>query len=310
MHLNTEIQISAFYRFVALKEEQIELIRQQIEEMGKTENFRGLVLLGSEGINGTVSGPSDILNHFKSLVRDWVQDPNLVFKDSFSSHHPFHELKVKVKPEIVTLNRPGMVPTGINNHLSPEEWHKMMEQEDVIILDTRNNYETKMGKFKNAIEMEITDFHDFPERLKQISIPPEKKVMIYCTGGIRCEKAILEMREQGLNEVYQLDGGILNYIKEYPRQKFEGECFVFDYRVAVDQELQPTQTYKLCPHCGQPAKTKIECAKCGTEALVCEECLSISADKKTCSKNCAHHYRIDSRSNKPQTVEMRRRQPN
>lgn len=300
------LTVTTFYRFISFSDAEINSIKSSLEEIAAHEDFTGLVLVGPEGINGTVSGPSDVIALVKEKVRVWVKDSNQVFKDSFCDVHPFHELKVKIKQEIVTLRRPDLVPQGANHHLSPKDWHEMMEREDVVVLDTRNDYETKLGKFKNAKEMNITDFHDFPVRVKEMKLPKDKKILMYCTGGIRCEKAILELQEQGYQEVYQLDGGILNYLKEFPNQKFEGECFVFDYRVAVDQELQPSKNYRLCPHCGQPTKNVISCVKCGTEAHVCEPCLEVAPDKETCSKNCAHHYRIASRSKKPQKEGFRK----
>ena len=115
-------------------------------------------------------------------------------------------------------------------------------------------------------------------------------MLIFCTGGIRCEKGILEMQRRGFNNVYQLEGGILNYLEKKPGQEFEGECFVFDHRVAVDQDLKPSARYKLCPHCGQPAETKIECGRCDSEAFVCGDCLTQNFKANTCSKNCAYHF--------------------
>lgn len=303
------LNVTTFYRFRPLSDSLIAQAKAELEGLAESDDLRGLILLGPEGINGTTSGSITAIEKVKTIVRTLTEDKEQVFKDSVSEVHPFHELKVKVKKEIVTLNRPDLVPQGENNHLSPKEWHEMMDQEDVIVLDTRNDYETKVGKFKDATEMDLTDFHDFPVKVKEMNIPKDKKIMMYCTGGIRCEKALLEMKEQGYKDVYQLDGGILNYLKEFPEQKFEGECFVFDYRVAVDQNLKPTQKFKLCPHCGQPAKTVINCIKCDTKAHVCEPCLLQAADKKTCSKNCAHHFRIASRSKKPQKEGYKQKPP-
>lgn len=303
----SDMVVTTFYRFIPFNSKQIEDLKNFFENLAPSQDFSGLVLLGNEGINGTVCGTKELIEQVKEKIRSVVNDPDQVFKDSETEDHPFHEIKVKVKKEIVTLGRPDLIPDGKNHHLTPSEWHQMMDQEDVIVLDTRNDYETKIGKFKNAKEMDITDFHDFPIKVKEMKIPKDKKILMYCTGGIRCEKALLEMNDQGYSEVYQLDGGILNYLKQYPNQKFEGECFVFDYRVAVDQELAPSKSYRLCPHCGQPSNNLINCVKCGTEAHVCESCLKVSEEKKTCSKNCAHHYRIASRSKKPQTEGFRHR---
>ncbi|NJL25760.1 MAG: hypothetical protein HC902_11680 [Calothrix sp. SM1_5_4] len=129
----------------------------------------------------------------------------------------------------------------------------------------------------------------------------DKKVLIYCTGGIRCEKAILAMHELGYKNVHQLGGGILNYLKEYPKGEFEGECFVFDYRVAVDQNLQPTRRYQLCPHCGQPANTEVSCTQCEAKSVICHHCIE-ERSITTCSKNCAHHAKIGSGSRNPQKL--------
>src|SRR5262249_18433563 len=154
-------------------------------------------------------------------------------------------------------------------------------------------------------DLNLQEFKEFPKKLKDAGIPKEKKVLIYCTGGIRCEKAILEMNRQGYQSVQQLQGGILNYLREFPQQDFEGECFVFDYRVAVDQGLAPTQAYLLCPHCGQPGKEKVVCSQCGRTETVCRNCLS--RGQQTCSKNCAHHAEIGSNSRKTHRQELRKR---
>lgn len=130
---------------------------------------------------------------------------------------------------------------------------------------------------------------------------------MYCTGGIRCEKAILEMRQQGYENVYQLQGGILEYLKEFPDQEFKGECFVFDYRIAVDQQLNPTLRYRFCPHCGQPGEEVIHCAKCSREEIICGHCKDLGGHHLTCSKNCAHHFQIGSASSKPHAQEREKR---
>lgn len=306
--MSNQLTVTTFYKFTPFADEDLQQIQLFFQEASK-KDLKGLLLIGSEGLNGTLSGPHEMIEEVKSKIRLWVKDPEQIFKDSFSEHHPFIEFKLKVKPEIVTLGRPDLIPSGQNQHLSPQDWHQMMGQEDVIVLDTRNDYETRIGKFQNAVDMEITDFHDFPDRIKELNLPKEKKVMMYCTGGIRCEKAILELQEQGFQHVYQLDGGILNYLKEFPNQKFDGECFVFDYRVAVDQNLNPSQTYRLCAHCGDPTGHKITCVKCQSEGHVCQSCLKIAPDKETCSKNCAHHFRISSRSTRQQKDGIRQKAP-
>lgn len=273
--------------------------------MAHVQSVRGLVLLGREGINFTISGSASGIEAFKAWLTTRMDLKNPTFKDSFAEKHPFHIFKVKIRKEIVTLGNPKLVPTGAQDgHISPSEWREKM-QNGAYVLDTRNDYEYEIGKFKGAHQLDIKEFHDFPARLRQLELPKDQEVLIYCTGGIRCEKAILEMREQGFERVYQLDGGILNYLKEFPNDAFEGECFVFDYRVAVDQELKPTATYRLCTHCGQPSKTEITCALCENKGVVCGHCIDKGIN--TCSKNCAHHGRIGSASKRPHLQERLKR---
>ncbi|HEX4926013.1 MAG TPA: rhodanese-like domain-containing protein, partial [Bdellovibrionales bacterium] len=208
------------------------------------------------------------------------------------------------------------------------DWNAIISDPEVLVLDTRNDYEYEIGKFKGAINPNIDEFREFPERLKELAIPKDKTVLIYCTGGIRCEKAILEMNKQGYEKVYQLEGGILNYL-EYMRDLtlaraqhpaggesksnavesaastpeaastapapvdslWEGECFVFDRRVAVGPDLNPTNRYALCPHCGQAASTKLNCLRCDNTFRICVKCADIP-ERQTCSKNCHHHHQV------------------
>jgi UPF0176 protein len=269
--------------------------------------MRGLILLGVEGINATVSGPVEVLSEFKAAVEKSFA-AKIHFKDSVAEKEPFRMFKLKVKKEIVTLGRPDLVPEGDRSHLSPQEWHDVLSNEDVIVIDTRNTYETDIGKFKNAVDLNLKGFSEFPEKIKALGLKKDQKVLMYCTGGIRCEKAMLELNEQGYDNVFQLRGGILEYLKEFPNEHYDGECFVFDYRVAVDQNLKPSERYVLCPHCGQPANQKIDCIRCETKMIVCKSCLAKSSEYETCSKNCAHHERVKSKSNKPNLHELTRRQ--
>jgi UPF0176 protein len=258
-----------------------------------------LVILGPEGINTTLSFPRDLEEKVKTELTAILAMGEFFFKDSYADKYPFHDFKIKIRPEIVTLQRTDLVPDGRpHRHLSPDEWNRVLKTEDVLLIDTRNSYEYEVGHFKGAVDPQTREFTSYPEFLKKAQVPKDKKILIYCTGGIRCEKAILEMEDQGYQNVYQLDGGILNYLEKHPNDMWEGECFVFDYRVAVDQNLNPSQTYRLCPHCGQPAKTKINCVQCGMEAICCDHCLELGQEQHTCSKNCAHHFRMGHRSKK------------
>lgn len=305
----TQYLVTSFYLFQDLPGESLESFQQSLQTEGERRHIRGLILIGTEGINATVAGHPIELEDYKTFIKTLLSMPDLTFKDSYSAKPPFRRFKVKVRKEIVTLGTPDLVPEGSkkDGHISPAEWNKFMESADTIVLDTRNNYEIDLGKFKGAHDLSLEEFQQFPERLKNSQLPKDKRYLIYCTGGIRCEKAILEMRRQGYEEVYQLDGGIINYLKEYPNAGFEGECFVFDHRVAVDQNLEPSKKYRLCPHCGQPAFVEVTCRQCDRKEIICSSCYDEGDDLLTCSKNCAHHFSKGHQSRKPHWDELRKR---
>ncbi len=287
-------KITAFYQFIPLQD--VSGTEAFLSELAKANSMNGLVILGPEGINATVAAPTEAgLENFKKSLLGHLGLAKLNFKDSESEHPPFRRFQVKVREEIVTLNTPHLVPDRAqkNHHLSPAEWNQVLKSnEKYRMIDTRNWYETKIGTFKGAVNPKIDVFTEFPKFISEQAIKKDEKLLIFCTGGIRCEKGILQLQEAGFNDVYQLDGGILNYLKEYPNDQFEGECFVFDHRVAVDQELKPTKTYDLCPHCGQPAATTIDCKRCDTKQAVCDDCQTLEWKKETCSKHCAHQLEL------------------
>ncbi len=292
--------VTNFYHFFDVSNS--EATKTLLESKALELDAKGLIILANEGFNGTVCFNTkahreiyeDLLQTVltQSLQKNTgsTQLKKMVFKHSDCTKNPFNIFKVKLRPEIVTLNTPDLVPNKKNKHLSPLEWNKVLKSdEDYVLIDTRNWYETKIGKFKGALDPKIDQFTDFPKYLEDNNIPKDKKVLIYCTGGIRCEKGLLEMERMGYQDVNQLDGGILKYFEEYPNDEFEGECFVFDHRVAVNQELAPTKNYDLCPHTGQPANNKIVCSKCEKEAKVSDEILNEPIISETCSKDCAYH---------------------
>ncbi|MFP5520620.1 MAG: rhodanese-related sulfurtransferase [Bdellovibrionia bacterium] len=285
--------VSTFYLFKKLND--LESIKSALEQKAEELNIRGLLILGSEGFNTTCSATSvESLNQFKNWIQEYFDCHGLFFKDSHAYTAPFRRYKVKIREEIVTTGIPGvMPPEGVNHHLSPEEWNRVLKEEsDYVIIDTRNWYEYKIGTFKGAINPNIEKFTDFPEFMEKQGIPKDKKMLIFCTGGIRCEKGILELQNQGYNNVYQLEGGIINYLAKHPNEQFEGECFVFDHRVALDQNLEPSEKYGLCPHCGQPAETLVTCIRCDHDEKICENCREISIVGETCSKNCANQWKL------------------
>jgi len=282
---------------------------KNLESWCKDNEIKGLIVVSEEGFNGTLASLKP-LNTLKKHLNSICKSP-INFKDSFTTElHPFRRMKVKLRNEIVTLGDTRIspktkTPKGVK-HISPKEWHeRLKDKPKTQILDVRNDFEFQMGSFIGSKNLKMNKFTEFPELIKRQEEAKELKkdepVYMFCTGGIRCEKASLEMIEQGFNEVYQLDGGILNYIKEYPNEEFKGECFVFDHRVSLDQDLKPSSLYALCVHCGQPTeKTPFTCLQCKVESYgVCVACIKENPSNQTCSKNCSHHY---SKGNKTKKV--------
>jgi len=284
------ISVSAFYKFVSIGSERLQEIREVVNAKAGELQIRGLLLLAEEGINATVAGTPDAILEFKQHISAWPEFSEISFKDSYCSRNPFRRFKVDLRKEIVTSGDSSIKPwESETKRLSPREWQEVLEREkEVVLIDTRNFYETEVGKFKNAIDPGLDNFGQFKHYVEQLPYTKDKKILIYCTGGIRCEKAAIEFQRAGFENVYQLDGGILKYLEEFPHKDFEGECFVFDHRVAVDQTLQPSRAFKLCPHCGNPATQSINCIKCKAQAVVCRDCLEREF-KTSCSKNCANH---------------------
>ena len=270
---------------------------------------RGLLILAEEGCNGTISGSFEAVRFFEQSLPILFGNTDWEFKRASALDQPFRDFRVKVRSEICTTKKArhlslavsesadtyiggeaGSLPVGSAKHrLTPQEWQNALDNEDVYLLDVRNHYETALGIFKGAADPQISNFSQFPEAVKRLGIPKDKKVLMYCTGGIRCEKAMTAMEDLGFSETYQLQGGILNYLEQYPHRDFIGECFVFDGRLAVDQNLEPTKSWKFCPHCGQPGDRLIACELCGERAVICEPCSEVAA-RWTCSRDC--RYRL------------------
>lgn len=283
--------ITALYKFVQITPARLEVLKDEIASFCEQQGIHGLFLLSLEGCNGTVAGTKDTIAAFKRYLTELPEFGGIIFKDSTAPFMPFRRFKLDLREEIVTLKRSDIFPgSGKNHHLSPAEWHAALQSgEEIVLLDTRNTYETEIGMFRGAVDPHIENFSDFPAFVEKQHYPKEKKILMYCTGGIRCEKALIYMQEQGYENVFQLEGGILNYLQQYPDGEWDGECFVFDHRVAVDNHLQPSNQYKLCPHCGNPAKEVITCMVCKNSAIICHHCVKAKPDRVTCSKNCAYH---------------------
>ena len=296
--------VQSFYFFQDLPEDQLKSVRAWL--IGKAQSFDvlGLVILGTEGVNTTMASLDERkLNGFVASIKDFFSEFDFDVKKSESDKAPFRKFVVKLRPEIVTLGKPEFVPGGSRNHVTPDQWNQLLAQDDVVVIDTRNDYEIEIGTFEKALDLGMKEFTEFPEKIKKLDSDKEKPHLIFCTGGIRCEKAIYEMENQGYKNVYQLDGGILNYLEQHPEGKFNGECFVFDSRVAVNEKLKPSEKYSLCPQCGEVGSIEITCKKCDEPSKLCKKCIEIIEDKpeyETCSKNCRYHYSRDPKSKGPQ----------
>ena len=284
------MKMTAFYKFFSIKPQDLKPLQKILKDKGEGK-VRGLLLLAAEGINGTVCGPEPFVENYKQLLNSLFQNQDFLFKDSFSNKWRFRRLFVKLKKEIITMDRLSPTIPDSYKYLNPTDWEKQLANSPQV-LDVRNVYEVELGKFKNAKHLNTQSFKEFPNKLKQTKgLNKQATILIYCTGGIRCEKAIQIMEDQGFKKIFQLKGGILNYLKTHPHSQFEKECFVFDHRVALDQSLNPSRQYKLCPHCGQPGKEAISCAHCGQQTLVCHLCINKAPHFKTCSKNCSYHLK-------------------
>jgi len=291
------VAVTAFYKFFKIESDQVPSIKERLEAFAAETGLRGLVVLGAEGINSTCAGTPDVVGKLRDFLGVLFPGEEIPHKESVATRMPFARFKVDVRPEIVTIkNLDISADESLGTHLSPAEWHQALSSEsDILLVDTRNDYEFEIGTFQDAIDPRIQKFSDFKNFMEAQDVPKGKKIFLFCTGGIRCEKAVPEVKRLGFENVYQLEGGILKYLEEYPEGLFRGECFVFDRRVAVDSNLQPTKIYSSCPHCGNPGKERILCKNCETETVVCHRCVGRN-DRMSCSKNCAHHIRRKTRS--------------
>lgn len=278
----TQYVTCALYKFVALPN--YGSIRHPLLDVMTDNQVFGTLLLAAEGINGTISGTRENID----TVLDWIgQQPgleNIDTKESFDDEIPFYRSKVKLKKEIVTMGVEGIDPKQVvGTYVKPADWNALISDPDVLVVDTRNDYEVKIGTFKNAIDPKTTSFREFPEWANNnIDRAKTKKVAMFCTGGIRCEKSTAYMKEQGFDEVYHLEGGILKYLEEVPRDQtlWQGECFVFDNRVAVDHDLK-RGSYDQCHACRMPITEQEKMLPSYAEGLSCHHCFgTVSEEQK------------------------------
>ena len=273
--------VCALYKFVGLPE--FEALRKPLLEVMEKNEVRGTLLLAAEGINGTVSSKRAGIDNLLAWLDEQPNLKNIVTKESYDDECPFYRTKVKLKKEIVTMGVEGIDPLKVvGSYVKPQDWNALISDPEVVLIDTRNDYEIEIGTFQNAVDPNTTTFREFPQWAKE-NLDPEKhkKVAMFCTGGIRCEKSTAYMKEQGFDEVYHLEGGILKYLEEVPKEEtmWEGECFVFDNRVAVDHDLQKG-SYDQCHACRMPITEQEKQKPEYLEGVSCHHCIDKVTDEQ------------------------------
>lgn len=248
-----KIVVAALYKFAPLDD--YRELKTPILDFLTKNGIKGTLLLASEGINGTVAGTRNAIDNLLKYLRKDPRLTDLEHKESFCDEQPFYRTKVKLKKEIVTLGIEGIDPNQqVGQYLNPAEWNDLIKDPDTLVIDTRNDYEVEIGTFRNAINPDTETFREFPAFVeKNLQDSKDKNIAMFCTGGIRCEKSTALMLKLGFKNVYHLKGGILKYLEETKPEEsmWQGECFVFDNRVAVNEKLEPGQ-HSICHGCRQP----------------------------------------------------------
>lgn len=280
----SQFLVAALYKFVTLPDYQ--QLRQPLQAFCESQGVKGTLLLAREGINGTIAGPHEGIKAVLAHLRSDVRLAALEHKESFAAEMPFYRMKVKLKKEIVTMGVPDIDPNHIvGTYVKPEDWNALISDPEVVLIDTRNDYEVAIGTFKGAIDPDIKTFRDFPEWIRQQKYLEKKpKVAMFCTGGIRCEKSTAFMKSEGFDEVYHLQGGILKYLEEVPTENslWEGDCFVFDERVAVGHGLK-LGDYEFCRSCRYPLKPEDKQSPHYELGVSCAHCYDKTSDEKKAS---------------------------
>jgi UPF0176 protein len=273
MSVKPSVVVAALYRFAAL--EDFESLRQPLLALMQQQQVRGTLLLAREGINGTIAGSREGID----AVLNWLRaDPRLAqleAKESLAAENPFYRSKVKLKREIVTMGIEDIDPRHIvGTYVKPQDWNRLISDPEVLLIDTRNQYEVQIGTFRNAVNPATESFREFPDYVQQNLDPQRhKKVAMFCTGGIRCEKSTAYLKQQGFDEVFHLEGGILKYLEEVPENEtlWEGECFVFDNRVTVNHRLEKG-SYDQCHACRMPITEQEKLSEKYHRGVSCPHC--------------------------------------
>ncbi len=277
----SQIVVAALYQFVSLPDYQD--LKDPLTEQCQAAGIKGTLLLASEGINGTIAGSREGIDQILAYLKSDGRLAGLSHKESFHDETPFYRMKVKLKKEIVTMGVEGIDPLQVvGTYVAPKDWNALIADPDVVVVDTRNDYEYELGSFEGAVNPETKSFREFPQYVADNMDPAKhKKVAMFCTGGIRCEKSTAYMKEQGFEEVYHLHGGILQYLEDVPEKDslWNGECYVFDNRVSVDHDLNPG-TYDLCHGCREPINADDKTSEKFIEGVSCPRCFDTQTEEQ------------------------------
>ena len=273
------VVVAALYKFVGLPD--YHALREPLLDACLTAGTRGTLLLAPEGINGTIAGSREAIDAVLGYLRSDPRLADLEHKESRDERMPFHRMKVKLKKEIVTMGVAGVDPNArVGTYVRPQDWNALVSDPEVLLIDTRNDYECDIGSFKGAVDPRTVNFREFPDYVRANLDPAvHKKVAMFCTGGIRCEKASAFMLGEGFEEVYHLQGGILKYLEEVPPDEsiWEGECFVFDNRVAVNHRLEKGR-YDQCHGCRHPITDEDKHSGKYEVGVCCPHCFATLTD--------------------------------
>ncbi|WP_110708227.1 rhodanese-related sulfurtransferase [Salinicola sp. CR57] len=278
------IVVAALYQFVTLDD--FEALREPLLAEMQHLDVKGTLLLANEGINGTVSGTRDSIDALLGWLKRDARFAELGHKESYCDAHPFYRTKVKLKREIVTMGVPDVDPNRrVGTYVEPEDWNALIDDPEVLVIDTRNDYEVAIGSFEGAVDPRTKSFREFPAYVKQHYDPSRhKKVAMFCTGGIRCEKASSFMLNEGFEEVFHLKGGILSYLERVPetQSRWRGDCFVFDNRVTVRHDLSEGE-FEQCHACRMPISTADQSSDKYTPGISCPHCWDSLPEKTRAS---------------------------
>ncbi len=270
--MENQTVIATFYHFADLHD--YEDMKNPLLRFCKKQELKGTILLAREGLNSTISGTRESINALMAHLKSDPRLSTLEHKESYDDTQPFSRMKVRLKKEVVAMGMYDLDLSKRGTYVEPEDWDALISDPDVVLVDTRNDYEYKLGTFEGAIDPKTNHFREFPQWVEEnLDASKHKKVAMFCTGGIRCEKSTSLLKNKGFEEVYHLKGGILDYFAKTgnANKKWQGDCFIFDDRVAVNDKLEPSGA-AICQTCYQPVTTddiRADHAEAGTRCRAC-----------------------------------------